>query len=177
MDIEKKLKKELYRNNKRSKEIVGLISETFKKDPDHEFNRVGLLRDRKSEYPSEDYEILLHARSEKIQKTMETVQKVGAAAVAYAMRHYCQILADPNRTEGETTTAMTDAVHLLFTIARIGKDDTEYLNKAVINSCARDSSLLSLDEVVTRQWTDRQTYYSAELRTKMLDNLKARTIA
>ena len=175
--LTKKQRREAHRIGRASEEIMALIANIFRRDSGHSFNQKGLLQDRKEEYWPDDYEVLVRSQEEKTAQATETVQKSGATAMANAMRQYCQVLADPNKSAAEGTDAMLDAIHLLFIIAKLGKRDTEHLNNAIINSCARDATLLSLDDMTYRQWQDRQTYYTPEVRAKILQDLKVRTIA
>ena len=181
MDTKKKLtkkeKKEAHRTGQLSQEIVSLIASAFQKDPTHEFNRTGLLQDRKSEYWPDDYESLTQIQNEKTVRATETVHKAGPTVMAHVMRHYCEVMADPNRTQAESSAAMLDAIHLLFIIAKLGKRDTDQLNNAIIDTCARNATMQSLDDIVYHQWQGRQKYYTPELRAQMLKDLKVRTIA
>ena len=175
--IVKKQRKEEQRIGRRSKEIIALISEAFRRDPGHAFNRMGLLQDEKSEYTQEDYEALARPSTEKVQRIQYAVQNAGAGTMARVMRNYCEVLMDSTKTEREGTEAMMNAVHLLLILAQIGKKDTEQLNQTLVDSCTRDVSMKALDDIVVRQWEDRQKYYTPELRAQMLKDLKVRTIA
>ena len=174
--LTKKQRREAHRIGRASEEIIALIANTFKRDQGHAFNQKGLLQDRKEEYWPDDYEALARSQEEKTNKTAEAVHNAGATAMANAMRHYCQVLADPNKSEAEGTDAMLDAIHLLFIISKLGNRNTDQLNNAIIDTCARDATMSSLDDMTYRQWQDRQTYYTPELREKMLESLKVRTI-
>jgi len=169
-------KKEAYRIGKKSGRIMEFVEETFLKDPNHEFSRTGLLLDRKSEYWPEDYEILAHANDEKAQRAVEEISKSGVVATANVLRNCCQVLTDPDRPQEEGTKALLDAMHLLIILAKLGKRDVEQINRAIIDDRARDTSMEALGDVAHRQWVARNIFYTDELRAKMLNELKVRTI-
>ena len=174
--LTKKQKKEAYRIGRKSGKIMGLVEDTFQKDPNHAFSRVGLLEDRKLDYWPDDYELLARANDEKAQRAMEEISKDGVRATANALRNYCQILTDPNQSQEEGTKALLDAMHLLIILAKLGKGDAKQINKAIIDDRARDVSIKDLDEVMHRQWVARNIFYTPELRSQLMNDLKVRTI-
>ena len=173
----KKQKKEERRIGKKSREIIASIAHAFQKETMHGFNAIGLLKDKKPECEQEYYELSMGLYTEKIQKTAAVVNQAGPVAIAHTMRHYCQILSDPNRTQEESSEAMLNAVHLLYIIAGIAKHDVGQLNTAVIDSCARDASMVDLKKITDQQWVEREVFYSPELKEKILADSKVRTIA
>ena len=175
--LTKKQRREAHRIGRASEEIMALIANAFRRDSGHSFNQKGLLQDRKEEYWPDDYETLVRTQEEKTAQATESIQKSGATAMANAMRQYCQILADPNKSEAEGTDAMLNAIHLLFIISKLGNRNPDHLNNAIMNTCARDAKLLSLDDMTYRQWKDRQIFYTPEVRAQILKELKVRTIA
>ena len=174
--LTKKQKKETYRLKRDAQKIMGLMEEAFQANSNHSFSRNGLLQDRKADYWPDDYETLRRINDEKAQRVVEAVSQDGAAATANVMRNCCQVIADPERTQEEGTKALLDAVHLLVILAKLGKRDTEQINRAIIDDRARDIDLKSLDDVMYRQWESRNIFYTPELRAKMLKDLKVRTI-